>query len=191
MATAGTKLLTAAEFFRWTCRPENQDKLFELDEGRIVEVPPPGEYPGVLCAYIAHLLWTYVLQRGRGYVCSNDAGLLIKRKPGTVRGPDIMLFGDNPPSRRFRRKFADRVPMLLVEVLSPTDQMGTVNRRISQFLKHGVPLIWLVDPETRTVAVYRPGADLRVLQEEDELTGEDVLPKLRFRVGELFAVPGE
>src|SRR5206468_2320992 len=118
-------------------------------------------------------------------------GLLVKRKPGTVRGPDIMLFDEFLPLQKLSRKFSTRIPKLVVEVLSPSDQMAKVNRRISQYLKRGVPLVWLVDPETRTVTVYRPGRDLQVLQETDEITGEAVLPKLRFQVAEFFALPGQ
>jgi len=191
MATVQPKLMTADEFYEWACRPENQDKLFELDEGRAVEVPPAGEIHGAICCLIAYLLTKYVFQRGKGHVCSNDTGLLIKRKPGTVRGPDIMVFDDSRPLEKLSRKFADRIPKLVVEVLLPSDKMAKVNRRISQFLKRGVPLVWLVDLETRSVTVYQPGQDLRVVQEAEELTGEDVLPKLRYRVAELFALPGQ
>jgi Uma2 family endonuclease len=191
MATVETKLMTADEFYDWASRPENQGKTFELDEGRVVDVPPASELHGVICGLIATLLNKYLFQRGKGYMCSNDTGLLIKKKPGTVRGPDIMLFDESRSLGKLSRKFADRIPKLLVEVLSPSDQVAKVNRRISQFLKRGVPLVWLVDPETRTVTVYRPGEDLRVVQEDEELTGEDVLPKLRYRVAELFALPGE
>jgi Uma2 family endonuclease len=191
MATATTKLMTAEQFYHWANRPENEDRFFELDEGRVVEVPPPSEVHGILCGYIAHLLWAYVTQRGRGSVSTNDTGLLIKRKPGTVRGPDIMLFDESKPLTKLSRKFTERIPKLIVEVLSPSDNVSAMNRRISQFLKRGVPLVWLADPETCTVTVYRPGHDLRVLQRDDELTGEDVLAKLRFKVTDLFRLPGE
>jgi Uma2 family endonuclease len=190
MASVRPKLMTVDEFYGWASRPENADKLYELDEGQVVEMPPPSELHGVLCAFIAHLLWVYVQQRGKGYVCSNDTGLLLKRKPGTVRGPDVMLFDNGPFLGKFSRRYAERVPKLLVEVLSPSDRMAAVNRRISQFLKRGVPLVWLVDPETRTVTVYRPGKELRVVREGEELTGEDVLPKMRYRVEHLFAFSG-
>jgi Uma2 family endonuclease len=191
MATVQTKLLTAEEFFEWANRPENADRFLELDEGEVVEMPPPGEIHGVLCGFIAHLLWAYVLERGKGAVSSNDTGLLVKRKPGTVRGPDIMVFDESRPLRRLSRKYSERVPRLIVEVLSPNDKMPKVNRRISQYLKRGVPLVWLVDAETRTVTVYRHGKDFEVLRGHEVVTGEDVLPKLRYRVAELFAVPGE
>jgi Uma2 family endonuclease len=191
MATVQPKLMTADEFYEWACRPENYDKLFELDEGKPVEVPPGGEIHGAICCLIGYLLTKYVFQRGKGHVCCNDTGLLIERKPGTVRGPDIMVFDDSRPLEKLSRKFADRIPKLVVEALSLSDKMAKVNRRIRQFLKRGVPLVWLVDLETLSVTVYRPGHDLRVVQETEELTGEDVLPKLRYRVAELFALPGQ
>jgi Uma2 family endonuclease len=191
MATVETRQMTPDEFFEWANRPENADRFWELDEGEVVEMPPPGELHGLICSFIAHLLWKYVLERGKGQVCSNDTGLLLKKKPGTVRGPDIMLFDDSRPLRKVSRKYAERVPKLIVEVLSPSDQITKVNRRITQFLRRGVPLVWLVDPEMRTVTVYRPGAEMRLIKATGELTGEDVLPKLRYRVADLFAVPGE
>jgi Uma2 family endonuclease len=58
-------------------------------------------------------------------------------------------------------------------------------------LKRGVPLVWLVDPEVQAVTVYRPGKDLEVKEGEDELPGNGVLPGLRLRVSEMFALPGE
>jgi Uma2 family endonuclease len=191
MATAESKLLTPDEFFEWANRPENAGKLYELDEGRAVEVPPPGELHGVICFLISHLLGRYVFQRGRGYVCTNDTGLLVKRKPGTVRGPDVMLFDESRPLEKLSRKYSTQLPKLVVEVWSPTDQPGKVNRRISQYLKRGVPLVWLVDPEVRTVSVYRPGKEHYVVEEAETLTGEDVLPGLRHRVAELFTLPGQ
>jgi Uma2 family endonuclease len=190
MATLATKSMTADQFYEWACRTRDNGKLYELDEGKVVELPTPGELHGAICGLIVYLLTRYVIQRGRGYVCSNDTGLLVKRKPGTVRGPDIMLFDENRPLRKLSRKFSERIPKLVVEVWSPSDQMAKVNRRISQYLKRGVPLVWLVHPDTSSVTVYRSGKDFRVLQEADELTGEDVLPKLRFRVAEFFALPG-
>jgi len=189
MATVETDLMTAEEFFDWANRPENEDKLFELEYGEIVEMPPPSELHGVVCSLIAHLLWTFIFRRGQGYLCSNDSGLLIARGPDTVRGPDLMLFDESRPLDALSRKFTERIPKLVIEVLSPSDQMTKVNLRISQFLKRGVPLAWLVDPEVRSVTVYRPGKEHTVVDETEELTGEDALPDLRVRVADLFAMP--
>ena len=52
-------------------------------------------------------------------------------------------------------------------------------------------LVWLVDPESRDVTVYRPGEEPYVLGEQDEITGENVLPEFRCRVADFFRLPGE
>jgi len=53
-------------------------------------------------------------------------------------------------------------------------------------LDWGTPLVWVLDPEQRTVTVYRSLTDVRTLGPEDELTGEEVIPGFRVRVAELF-----
>jgi Uma2 family endonuclease len=182
--------MTAEEFWEWANRPENSNKRFELAAGEPVEMPPPGEQHGALCSWIAHLLWTFVVRTGAGGVASNDTGLLVQREPDTVRGPDVMLFSESLPLDALDRKFSSRVPSLVVEVLSPNDRWDQVNVRIGQYLRRGVPLVWVLHPETRTVTVYRPREIQQVRDETEEVSGEDVLPDLRFRVAELFTLPG-
>jgi Uma2 family endonuclease len=191
MAIVETKLLTAEEFWEWANLPENQDKNYELDRGEVVEVTRPAEYHGVICAWIAHLLWGYVLQRGRGILCSNDTGLIVERDPDTLRGPDLMFIDEPLGLDQLSRKFTERIPKLVIEVLSPNDRMTQLNRRIGQYLQRGVGLVWLVDAEVRSVTVYRRDRYPLVLDNSDELSGEDVLPDLRIRVSELFTLPAE
>jgi Uma2 family endonuclease len=191
MATVQTRRMTAEEFWEWANRPENQDKYYELDRGAVVEVTRPAEYHGTLCSWIAYLLWGYVFKHGKGYVCSNDTGLLVERDPDTLRGPGVMFFDETRGLDQLSRKFTERIPRLVVEVLSPNDRMTKVTRRIGQYLERGVGLVWLVDAEVRSVTVYRADKYPTVLDETDELTGQEVLPDLRFRVPELFTLPAD
>jgi Uma2 family endonuclease len=64
--------------------------------------------------------------------------------------------------------------------------MRRTPRKRKLYLALNVRLIWIVDPEDRSVTVYRPGHPVVVLGENDTLTGEDVLPGFTCRVGELF-----
>jgi len=128
MATVATKTMTAEEFYEWANSPDNADTLYELVQGEPVPMPTPSELHGVICSLIAHLLWRYVFQRGKGYVCSNDTGLLVERDPDTLRGPDVMLFDELRRLEELSGQFAVAIPRLVVEVLSPSDRMGKVNR---------------------------------------------------------------
>src|SRR5437588_806747 len=54
----------------------------------------------------------------------------------------------------------------------------------------GIPMVWVVDDEVRTVTVYRPGQEPLTLDDSDELLGGDVLPDFRCRIADLFTLPG-
>lgn len=191
MTTVAERQLTAEEFFDWCHRPENRDRHCELERGEVVEMSRPGERHGFVCLSVGALLYHYALQRKRGYACSNDTGLILGRDPDTVRGPDVVLY-DTP--RRFddlNPRYSAQLPTLAVEVLSPTDSWGRVTRRITEFLRLGIAIVWLVDPEDRSVTVHRASQLPQVYEGADELRGEPELPGLVVRIADLFQLPGE
>lgn len=191
MTTATTPRMTAEEFFEWANRPENEGRRFELESGEVIEMSSPGEAHALVCWFVIRVLTEYVGRRGSGHLLTNDCGLIVRRSPDTVRGPDVMCHLDNLSLGQARRGHTDRVPSLITEVLSPTDRRGKTLRRIEQYHRRGVPLVWLVDPEELTVTVFRPNEFPRVLDEADELTGNGVLPDFSCKVADLFALPGQ
>ncbi len=190
MSTVQTTPMTADEFWEWCSRPENRDGLYELARGEVVEMPSPGEQHGSLCMWIGYRLMNYVVQRGSGGVCANDTGLLVERGPDTVRGPDLMLFDESRPLDQLSRKYSTRIPRLVVEVLSPTDRWSRIALRVGQYLARGVSIVWVVDPEERTVTIHRPNELPQVREEQHELTGNGVLENFSLKVADLFNLPG-
>jgi Uma2 family endonuclease len=136
------------------------------------------------------ILWLYVRQRKKGYVCSNDTGVIVARDPDTVRGPDVLLFDDVQQFDLVDLKYGDQSPLLAVEVLSPHDPAGKLNERVREQLRSGTKMVWVLDPEVRTVTVYSL-QKYYVVDDTEELTGNDVLPDFRCRVAEFFALPGQ
>src|SRR5215813_8568754 len=84
MSIVASKPMTAEEFWDWLHQNNGADKRWELVNGEIEEMPPPGELHGVVCAWIAAFLWQFVIRRGHGRVCSNDTGLVVTSDPDTV-----------------------------------------------------------------------------------------------------------
>jgi Uma2 family endonuclease len=107
-----------------------------------------------------------------------------------VKGPDIIFYDENRQIGDMEVKYPKRVPQLAVEVRSPNDRWSKLMRRVSQFLRWGTSVVWLVDPEDRTVTVFRPNQLPQVFDEGEELTGGEELPEFRCQVGEFFAMPG-
>ena len=188
--TAPPRPMTASEFFAWVHRPENRNRFFELDRGEVVEMPPPGKHHGFVCANIARILGNFAVQRRKGYVCTNDAGVLVEQDPDTVRGPDVTFYEDDQTTDDMERQYAARPPLLAVEVQSPNDRINRTIRRITQMLHGGVAVVWLVDPEGRDVSVYRPGQDPLLVVEGQELSGDPPLPDFRCRIADFFTLPG-
>ncbi len=183
--------MTAEEFGSWVQRPENRNRWFELVRGEVIELPPPMEVHGRVCTNVAFVLETYVRQRRKGYVTTNDAGVILERGPDTFRGPDVALYEDAQRFTDLHPKYGEVPPRLAVEVLSPSDPAKQVNRKITDYLKAGIDLVWLIDPEDRSVTVYcRDCGPVRV-EEAGELTAADILPGLRCPVAALFWLPEE
>ncbi|HRA89064.1 MAG TPA: Uma2 family endonuclease, partial [Planctomycetaceae bacterium] len=81
MSTVSANAITAEEFFQWVNQPDNRDRRFELHEGEVIEMPPAGKYHGFVCGNVAGILRNFSIQRGKGYVCTNDAGVIVGRDP--------------------------------------------------------------------------------------------------------------
>jgi len=77
-------------------------------------------------------------------------------------------------------------PDLAIEVLSPTDVQWRVVDKAFAYLNAGTPLVWVLDPRSKTVTVYRSENDMALLTREDTLTGEDVVPGFTCPVSQLF-----
>jgi Uma2 family endonuclease len=80
-------------------------------------------------------------------------------------------------------------PDLAVEVLSSCITAYALSLKVEDYLRAGVSLVWVIDPRARTVHVHRREGTGTILRENDELTGEEVIPGFRCRVGEFFQPP--
>ncbi len=126
----------------------------------------------------------WVLAENAGYQCFADA-------PDKVRRPDASFLRSDRIS--FAQAMADGyitiTPDLAVEVVSPTDRVYDVDAKVEEYLRAGGPLVWVINPEVRTIEVHRRQGQGIILHETDELDGGDVLPGFRCPVRDLFQPP--
>jgi Uma2 family endonuclease len=61
-----------------------------------------------------------------------------------------------------------------------------MQRKALNYLDSGSREVWIVDPGSSTVTVYRSRSDIRVLERGDTLEGGEMLPELQIAVPELF-----
>jgi Uma2 family endonuclease len=179
------KLLTAEEF---AVLPDSvAPRESELIRGVVcVREAPPAPGHGWIVNKIGHLLYEFVAPRKLGVVFC-DPGFVLERNPDTVRAPDVSYVRAERMPPEYLPSFLDGAPDLAVEVKSPSNSKPEMAEKIAQYLATGSLLVWHVEPERRTITVFRPEQDAVVLGEGDRLSGYDVLPGFECPVAEVFS----
>ena len=78
-----------------------------------------------------------------------------------------------PLDQLSREGYSSIAPDLAVEVISPNDLAKDLDEKLEDYLRAGVKLIWVINPETRTLQVYYPDGTSRRLHEADEVSGDE------------------
>lgn len=159
----------------------------ELVKGEWVEVSRPTWKHGELMAHIAALLWLYLRENPIGRVVCGDPGTILERRPDTLRGPDIaFLRKERIPPEGIPDDWWEGAPDFAIEIVSRSQSAHDLARKALEYLRAGTSLVWVVDPQTRTVAVYTPPDHIRILSEDETLDASDVLPGFQCKVKELL-----
>ena len=82
------------------------------------------------------------------------------------------------------------MPRLIAEVISPNDSAQYINDKITDYLRNGVEVVWVIDPDSKRVAIYSKNEGVKSLGEKDTITGGEVLPGFRCKVADFFVLPG-
>ena len=131
--------------------------------------------------------WRDAQPEPRGDVLGGEAGVRLSHDPDTTVGIDVAYVSAEVLARQTdETTLIDGVPLLAVEILSPSDTVDEVNEKIDTYLAAQVPLVWIIDPYRRTATVYRPHGPPRLVTEEQELSGDPILPGFRVVLGEFF-----
>jgi Uma2 family endonuclease len=179
-----THLVTAEELLEM-----GSDARFELIEGVLREVSPSSSKSSVIGARLLIAVGQFVLEHRLGYATNADGGYILSSNPHTVVVPDVGFYRrDRFPGGMPERGFYPMPPDLAVEVISPTDERADMRQKQELYARAGVPLVWWVDPEARTVTVHQPGHEPRVLDASQTLDGGDVLPGFSLPVERIFAI---
>ncbi len=182
--TPAKKLLTAGEYAQMPVRKDGSPT--ELRRGEVVVLSPPSFIHGWVQNQIGFALESYARSSKSGRV-TVESGMLTEDGPDTVRGPDVAFWSfARLPLNQTPVVFANIAPDLAVEVVSPSNSRKEVAKKVREYFAAGGPMVWVVDPDERTVTVYRKPGDGKVLWDDATLTGDDVLPGFSCPVSDFF-----
>lgn len=173
-------LLTAEEYGR---RPGSACPD-ELVEGKVVPMAVPKRRHGQICSKAVRIFGNFSDEHNLGHVLSNDAGVITRRNPDTVRGPDVAFYSySRLPKGPLPQSYGPEVPELVVEVRSPSDRCLA---KVAEYLAAGVLAVLVLDEESQTALLQFPDAMPRLLNVEEELTLPAILPGFAVLVREFF-----
>lgn len=136
---------------------------YELVDGELQTKAPVDDRQAAVAARALGRVLVFVEDHRLGEVLTTRTGFVVHGAPDTQGAPD-----------------------LVVEVVSPSDRAGRVNATALAWLDAGVRLVWVVYPETRSVAVHRLEGIGTILRDDAVLDGADVLPGFTIALPDLF-----
>jgi len=163
------------------------DMLYEVVDGQVVE-KTMGAFETGIASLLDQILGSFARANRLGRFFGEmlfriDIGQDLQRRPDVAfvsharwpynrRVPDVPVW--------------DMVPDLAIEVISPSDMMSAVLRKVHDYFKAGVTRVWVVYPEQAEVYIYSTPQQVQVVGVGQELDGGDLLPGFRLPVAVLF-----
>jgi Uma2 family endonuclease len=182
------KPLTAADLARLPRTLATTDVDYELHDGRLVVMAPPGAHHGRRQAKFVRYLQTEGEERGHGLAYA-EVGIILRRNPDHLLGADAAFLstGQLPPQLS-PEGYLLTVPALILEVRSKNDTQPEIDGKVRDYLAAGAALVWVADPDTRAVTAHRPGQPVRVFTAAEFLTADPVIAGFSVAVAELLPV---
>jgi Uma2 family endonuclease len=163
---------------------------YELVDGQLVAVSPVGPVHGWIAGELFGRLRDFVRERRiDGYVLIETGYVLgLPRDPERLRGPDVSFVrGERLRSSATptQRKFFRFAPDLAVEIESEA-RPKDMRQRVREYLEAGTRVVWAIDAENASAAIYGERGSIRRLQVGDSIDGGSLLPGFSLPLIELF-----
>lgn len=152
------------EEFEKLCLRNDQLQLERTKEGEIVVNAPAGSATGDANSEIITQLRLWWKQHRRGRVYDSNTGIFLP--DGASKSPDAAYITADQASRlrsEDLKHFLRFVPAFVIELRSESDSLADSKRKMEEWVSNGAGLGWLIDPYSRSVLVFEPNKEQRVV----------------------------
>jgi len=167
-ATLNCQPMTDEEFMAF-CQ-EHPDLNFEMTaEGELIVMAPTGFATGVRNSEIGGLLRNWARKDGRGFPIDSSTGLVLPN--GARRSPDAAWVLKSRVSK-VEDGFLRLCPDFVIELKSSSDRLPKLKAKMREYMENGAQLGWLINPEKRSVMIYRVNGEPEIRIGIDSIEGE-------------------
>jgi Uma2 family endonuclease len=162
---------------------QHPDWQLELQDGKIIVMGPCDDTSSEIGVQLIRFLANWVYPRRLGRIYDSSGGFILPNSD--LRAPDVS-FVKAERLKRSTRDFLHLVPDLTVEIKSKTDRLKPLREKIKSFLSMGSQVGILIDPDKKTLTVYRCDREPTVLQDGDVLTIPELFPGWELPITDLW-----
>ena len=161
------------EAFAQLCAEHPDLNLEWSAHGQLIIMPPTYTWTGAQNNEISRQLANWARQDKRGLAFDSSTSWLL---PNTARrSPDAawilkQRIQDLDPAAFSR--YWPVCPNFVIELRSQTDRIRALRDKMEEWLANGTQLGWLIDPEARSVEIYRPGFEAETRSGVSTIAGE-------------------
>lgn len=183
---SNTTLIVTPEQFDRLCI-DNPDLRLELTQNReLIVMSPTGGESGRRNGNLFARVWNWNDQTKLGDVFDSSTGYDFTAIGGGKPSPDVSWIEKSRLDGIDIKGFIPLVPDFVIELRSATDRLNDLQAKMSNYQRLGVRLGILVNPQDRTVEIYRPKQEPQVLDSPTSINCEDVMPGFILSMKEIW-----
>jgi Uma2 family endonuclease len=165
------------EQYQAFCQANPDLRIERLASGEVVIMAPAHSRTGFQNIRIATQLDNWAIKNGQGFAFDSSTGFDLPN--GANRAPDaswVLKSRIDALNPEDRKGYLPLSPDFVVELRSSSDRLADLQDKVQEYIDNGTRLGWLIDPLTRQVLVYRPGAGVQTLADPATVSGDPELP---------------
>ncbi len=180
------------ERFAKFCALNGDLRIERTAKGEILLMPPTHFSSGSQNSDINADLTIWARTDGTGRYSDSSTGFRLPN--GALRSPDAAWISNsrfNTLAPEERRGFLPICPDFVIELRSKSDSLAELRAKMQEYMDNGARLGWLIDPLTnpKQLHIYRPQAEVVILDEPDEISGEPELPGFTLNLRRIWDTP--
>jgi Uma2 family endonuclease len=150
----------------------------------LIEVNPPKPRHNVLKRRIANWIADFAKSHDSGF-CELELGCVLD--PTNTFFPDVAFLTKERAKALNLDEYFRGAPDLAVEIISPSDRQDDIDAKADAYLAAGTSIVWQLYPKRQYAVVIKPNVKSTTVNFDGALEGEDILPRFKLSLQELFA----
>jgi Uma2 family endonuclease len=174
----------------WFAEVASMNRDFRIErnaKGDLEFMAPTGGKTGDRNSELNMQLRLWAKKNGTGRSFDSSTGFRLPNS--AIRAPDASWVRNSKLDSLTNKQLEGYLPLapdFAIELRSPTDRLAVTRAKMIEYMDNGTELGWLIDPISRTVAVYRSEGLVEEFTDLESISDEIMLPGFSLNLTEIW-----